>query len=69
MTGGDGCQMGRFNATSASTVPGLGPDVRGHFGRGLCTLHLNKTTGNQAKRMETIGHSLSTKADTSRWPC
>lgn len=45
----------------------LGPDVRGHFGRGLFAFHLNETTENQAKRMEAIDHSLSTKTDTSSW--
>lgn len=59
--------MGCFNATSASTAPVLGPDVRGHFGRGLFAFHLNETTENQAKRMEAIDHSLSTKTDTSSW--
>lgn len=41
--------MGCFNATSASTAPVLGPDVGGHFGRGLFAFLLKETTENQAK--------------------
>lgn len=53
-----------LNTTSAPTATVLGPDQKTFWWEAIC-FHLNKTTKNQPKWVEAIGHSLPTKIDIS----